>query len=82
MAQRRERVTLGSVVAEYEGKGLSMYAAGLGDITFDQFAVAVRTLHALDQEVELADCEMGLQLFDPKRSTPVGWIKPNPRKQD
>jgi hypothetical protein len=76
-----KRTTVGEVLSEYQGQGLRFEAAGVGDVSLDAFLVTARTLGSLEMPVDLYDAEFGLQLFDPKRSTPVGWIRPNPLRQ-
>lgn len=74
-----ERVRLADVLARYNDPFYQIKACGLEEeISVPAFVVVVRTLGAGAMPVDVYDADFGLQLFDPARSTPVGWIRPNP----
>lgn len=67
--------SLGEILGSYQMQGRMMVVAGLSQrISVDSFVVVVRTLHAGEMPVEVNPCGLGIQLWDPQRKTPVGWI--------
>lgn len=85
---RTENTTLGEVVRRYANDILPepgspvlrmMGIAGLpGEFTLREIEVMIRTLHCEHLPVELIDAQYGLQVWDPDRKTPIGWIRPSP----
>lgn len=72
---------LGEVLKQFHVQGRAFHAAGVGNTTVDAYEVVVQILHAESLPVEVIPCGLGWQLWDPKLSTPVGWILNDEEKQ-